>query len=198
MKQIILGSQSPRRKELMQLADIPCIVLVADIDETIPSHIAPEDAPIYLSQQKAKAILNTLAPQELSKSIVITSDTIVVCGRQIFGKPKDAMAAKEMLQQLSGTTHQVITGVSIYSDTQHYEHTASVAVTFKPLSETEITYYITNYRPYDKAGAYAIQEWIGAVGITEIKGDYYSVMGLPIQWVYSTLKEQGLLYQCEL
>lgn len=187
---IILGSQSPRRKELLQLANIPCVVIAADIDEYIPSSLPPQDAPVYLAEKKAAAILKMLEGTHEAENIIITSDTIVVCDHIILGKPADAAEAKSMLLQLSGKTHEVITGVCISRSATRFTHTSVVRVSFKTLSEAEIDYYIQHYQPYDKAGSYAIQEWIGAIGITTIEGDYYSVMGLPVQWVYSILKEK--------
>lgn len=190
MKQIILGSQSPRRKELLQLAGIPCSVIAADIDESIPASLAPQEAPVYLAGKKAEAILQLVSGTPQADGIIITSDTIVVCDDTILGKPRDAAHARSMLLSLSGKTHEVITGVGIRQSASHFSHTSVVRVTFKPLTGPEIDYYIQHYRPYDKAGSYAIQEWIGAIGITAIEGDYYSVMGLPVQWVYSILKEK--------
>lgn len=190
MKQIILGSQSPRRKELLQLAGIPCSVIAADIDESIPPSLAPQEAPVYLAGKKAEAILQLVGGTPQADGIIITSDTIVVCDDTILGKPRDAAHARSMLLSLSGKTHEVITGVCIRQSASHFSHTSVVRVTFKHLTGPEIDYYIQHYRPYDKAGSYAIQEWIGAIGITAIEGDYYSVMGLPVQWVYSILKEK--------
>ncbi len=190
MKQIILGSQSPRRKELLQLANIPCSVIVADIDESIPASVAPQEAPVYLAGRKGEAILQQVSGTPQADDIIITSDTIVVCDDTILGKPQDAVQARSMLLSLSGKTHQVITGVCIRQSEAQFSHTSVVRVTFKPLTGREIDYYIQHYKPYDKAGSYAIQEWIGAIGITAIEGDYYSVMGLPVQWVYSILKEK--------
>ena len=190
MKRIILGSQSPRRKELMQLADLPCEVMVADINETIPADIQAADAPLFLAQKKADAIFEKIDAVQQPECVVITSDTIVVCENTVLGKPKDSKGAKAMLELLSGKTHEVLTGVVIKGGVRSYTHTAVVSVTFKSLDDAEIDYYIQQYQPFDKAGAYAIQEWIGAIGITAIKGDYYSVMGLPVQWVYTILKEQ--------
>lgn len=190
MVEIVLGSQSPRRKQLLELADIQCEVLIADIDETPPSVIEPIDVPEYLAWQKAKAIQERY-PNEVKGKAIVASDTIVYCDGLILGKPKDELEAVHMLEQLSGKVHEVITGVAIVYGTEEIIFKESVKVTFNELSAEEIQYYVQRYQPFDKAGAYAIQEWIGAIGISKIEGDYYSVMGLPIQRVRKELLQLG-------
>lgn len=187
MKQIILGSQSPRRKELLKLANYDFEVIVADVDETIPEGMPALDAPEYLAQLKAKAVQKLSANNQ---AIIITADTLVICNQTIFGKPKDKAEAIYMLEQLSGNIHYVATGVCILNDEETYNYTSKVAVSFKQLSTEEINFYVNNYEVMDKAGAYAIQEWIGLIGIEKIEGDYYSVMGLPVNWIYTTLKNK--------
>lgn len=186
MVEIILGSQSPRRKQLLELADLKCEVLVAAIDETPPSVIEAVDVPEYLAWEKAKAIQEKF-PDLVKGKAIVTSDTIVYCEGMILGKPKDRLDAVHMLESLSGRIHEVITGVAIIYEGQEVIFKESVKVHFNELTADEIAYYVDTYQPYDKAGAYAIQEWIGAIGISKIEGDYYSVMGLPIQRVRKEL-----------
>jgi septum formation protein len=185
---IILGSQSPRRKELLQLANIPFEVKVADVDETIPSTIPASIAAQYLAEIKNNAIFESLPTS--NDTIVITADTIVIIDDEILGKPKDLADAKIMLQKLSGRTHQVITGVCIKNCDKRISGQSIVNVCFNTLTDEEIDFYLKNYKTADKAGSYAIQEWIGAIGIKKIEGDFYAVMGLPISWVYQTLKNK--------
>lgn len=190
---IILGSQSPRRKELMQLANIPFEVKIADIDESVPSTIPTSIAAQYLAENKSKALYATL-PKD-NNTIIITADTIVIIDNEILGKPKNINEAKLMLKKLSGRTHQVITGVCIKNSDTTVSGQSIVNVCFNNLTDEEIEFYLKNYETADKAGSYAIQEWIGAIGINKIEGDYYAVMGLPISWVYQTLKNQ---FNCDL
>ncbi len=183
--QIILASNSPRRKELFGGLDIPFKVRVLDgIDESYPEGLPTKDIAGYISLKKAAAYQQTIAADEL----IITADTIVILGEKVMGKPKDAEEAKQMLHELSGKTHQVITGVSLTTHEKQVSFSVDTDVTFKKLSDEEITYYVEHYHPFDKAGAYGIQEWIGHVGVTGMNGSYFNVMGLPVQRIYEALK----------
>ncbi|MBQ2361433.1 MAG: septum formation protein Maf [Prevotella sp.] len=182
MKKIILSSNSPRRKELLAGLDIPFEVKVlSGIDESYPEGLGVEEIPQYIAMEKAAAY--DIAEDE----IVITADTVVVLGDAILGKPVDESDAKNMLRALSGNTHRVVTGVCITSADKQRKFSVVSEVTFKVLSDTEIDYYVNRYRPFDKAGAYGIQEWIGYVGVTSLKGSYFNVMGLPVQRIYEEL-----------
>ena len=182
---IILASNSPRRKELLAGIDVPFEVRVMDgIDESYPDTLPIQDIAEYIAKKKATAYRETMAGDEL----VITADTIVVLGSKVMGKPHDANEASSMLRQLSGQTHQVITGVTLTTKERQMSFSVETAVTFKNLSDEEIDYYVTHYRPFDKAGAYGIQEWIGHIGVTGMSGSYFNVMGLPVQRIYEALK----------
>ena len=182
---IILASNSPRRKELLAGIDIPFEVRVIDgIDESYPDTLPTKDIAEYISKKKAAAYREAMACDEL----VITADTIVVLGSQVMGKPKDADEAYNMLRQLSGQTHQVITGVTLTTIERQISFSVETDVTFKVLSDEEIEYYVSHYHPFDKAGAYGIQEWIGHIGVTGMSGSYFNVMGLPVQRIYEALK----------
>lgn len=183
---IVLASNSPRRKELLQRLGVPFKVrTLFGIDEHYPETLRGEDIVRYISRVKAQAYRPSMAPDEL----LITADTIVCLGGQVMGKPKDAEAARDMLRQLSGQTHQVITGVTIVTQKRTEDFAVTTQVTFAELSDEEIAYYVDNYIPFDKAGAYGIQEWIGYVGIKGIEGSYYNVMGLPVNRLYRELLE---------
>lgn len=182
---IILASNSPRRKELLAGLDIPFEVRVLDgIDESYPITLPTKEIACFISKKKADAYQQTMAADEL----IITADTIVVLGQEVMGKPKDAVEAKRMLHELSGKTHQVITGVCLTTRERQQSFSVETDVTFKVLTDVEIDYYISHYRPFDKAGAYGIQEWIGHVGVTGMNGSYFNVMGLPVQRIYEALK----------
>ena len=181
---LILASNSPRRKELLAGLGLDFDVrVIKDIDETYPSELPVEQIPMYISEQKAKAYLDIIHDDEL----VITADTVVVVGQNVLGKPRDRDDACEMLRMISGCTHQVITGVCLTSRSVHRTLSVSTDVTFKSLSEQEISYYVDHYKPYDKAGAYGIQEWIGYIGVTSLEGSYFNVMGLPVQRIWQEL-----------
>lgn len=183
---IILASQSPRRKELLAGLGLTFQVRVLpDIDESYPTNLIGEEIASYIAKAKAKAYLTTLQPNEL----VITADTIVCQEGEVLGKPINAEEAKKMLRTLSGQTHQVLTGVCIVSTSFQKEFVSSTDVTFSTLTEEEIEYYVSNYKPMDKAGSYGIQEWIGFIGVEKIEGSYFNVMGLPVQRLYSELKK---------
>ena len=182
---IILASNSPRRKELLAGLDIDFQVRVIDgIDESFPADLPTRQIAEYISHKKAVAYRESMAADEL----VITADTIVVLGNEVMGKPKDETDACRMLHELSGKTHQVITGVTLSTLERQQSFSVLTDVTFKTLSDDEIHYYVTHYRPFDKAGSYGIQEWIGYVGVTQLNGSYFNVMGLPVQRIYEALR----------
>ncbi len=182
---IILASNSPRRKELLAGIDVNFEVRVLkNIDESYPSDLPTKEIAEYISKKKAAAYLETMADDEL----VITADTIVVLGDEVMGKPHDDADARRMLRELSGRTHQVITGVTLTTHERQHSFSVETDVTFKELSDEEIDYYVRTYQPMDKAGAYGIQEWIGHIGVTALKGSYFNVMGLPVQRIYEALK----------
>lgn len=182
MKKIILASQSPRRRQLMEMAELKFEVVIADVDETNPPGMPGEEVPAFLSRKKADAIFH-----KVPEAIVIAADTIVLLDGLILGKPTDDVHATSILRMLSGRMHRVVTGVCIRSAEKETVFSTTTEVYFRELTETQIAHYVTNYRPYDKAGAYAIQEWIGVTGIEKINGDYYNVMGLPIGDVIAVL-----------
>ena len=183
---IILASNSPRRKELLAGLGLPFEVRVLqDIDESYPDNLPVSEVALYIAGKKADAYRASLADDEL----VITADTVVIVGDEILGKPADEADAERMLRLISGRTHQVTTGVCMLSRETERRFAVTTDVTFKPLSDDEIRYYITHYKPFDKAGAYGIQEWIGYIGVTGLHGSYYNVMGLPVQRIYETLQQ---------
>ena len=185
-KKYILASASPRRKELIAGLDIDCkIESCGECDESYDPRMPLESIPEYISNKKSDAFARNLEPGE----ILITADTMVLCAGQILGKPHDRSDAIRMLGLLSGKDHKVLTGVTIRSDEKRKSFTAETTVSFKELDINEITYFVDKYKPYDKAGAYAVQEWIGYIGITGIKGSFYNVMGLPVQRLYEELKD---------
>ncbi|MGE4289765.1 MAG: Maf family nucleotide pyrophosphatase [Salinivirgaceae bacterium] len=181
---IILASQSPRRQQLLKELGLNFSIEVREIDEVYPAHLQREEIPVYLAQLKAKVFENSLSKNQL----VITADTIVWLNNHVLGKPTDFDDALNMLQSLSGNTHTVYTGVCLKSLSKETTFWAKTDVHFKVLSEEEITYYLKTHKPYDKAGAYGIQEWIGYIGIEHIEGSYFNVMGLPVQKLYEHLK----------
>ncbi|MDE6273299.1 MAG: Maf family nucleotide pyrophosphatase [Muribaculaceae bacterium] len=182
---VLLGSKSPRRRELLQMMRIPFnVVTIAGVDESYPETMPAVEVPLYLSGIKADAYLKHLDDNEL----IITADTLVILGDRILGKPHTADDAVEMLKSLSGNTHKVITGVTIATKEQRTSFSSTTYVKFGTLSEDEILYYVDNFHPLDKAGAYGIQEWIGGVAVEKIDGSYYNVMGLPIHQLYKELK----------
>ncbi|MBP5388609.1 MAG: septum formation protein Maf [Prevotella sp.] len=184
MKKIILASNSPRRKELLSGLGISFEVhVLKDIDESYPDDLPASEVANFISHAKAKAYKNIIGDDEL----VITADTVVVLDDMVMGKPATREEAVEMLKALSGKTHHVITGVCLTTTEEQRALSVTSEVTFKVLADEEIDYYVDNYRPYDKAGAYGIQEWIGYIGVTALKGSYFNVMGLPVQRIYQEL-----------
>lgn len=182
---VILASNSPRRKELLAQLDVPFRVQVLkDIDESYPADLPVASVPLYLSQKKAEGHKSLIKSNEM----IITADTIVLLGDEVMGKPADEAEAMAMLSRLSGKTHKVITGVSIVTAERCSSFETVTDVTFNSLSTEEIDYYVKHYRPLDKAGAYGIQEWIGAVAVSNITGSFYNVIGLPVQRLYEELK----------
>ena len=183
---IILASNSPRRRELLAGLGVQFDVRVLPgIDESYPPTLPAAETAEYIAQKKAQAYQRVMAADEL----IITADTVVIVDDEVLGKPADGQEARDMLMKLSGRTHQVITGVCLTSLCQSHHFSVKTDVTFKQLTEREITYYIENYKPFDKAGAYGIQEWIGYIGCTGLHGSYYNVMGLPVQRIYTELQE---------
>ncbi|MFR9166799.1 MAG: Maf-like protein [Dysgonomonas sp.] len=183
---IILASNSPRRKELLSGLDLDYTVKVLpDVDESYPNNINKEDISEYISKKKAEAYL----PYLKNDTLLITADTLVIMGNDVFGKPKDKEDAKRMLRALSGNTHKVITGVSITTLERQKTFKVISEVRFSDLEDSEIEYYVSKYNPLDKAGAYGIQEWIGYVAVENISGSYFNIMGLPVQKLYQELKK---------
>ena len=183
---ISLGSQSPRRRELMAGLDIPFSCVTIDADESYPADLTAGDIPMYISGAKARAYMSELKDSDL----LITSDTIVWLNGEMLGKPQDEADAKAMLARLSGQTHEVYTAVCFSTkDGELDTWVDCTRVTFNQLSADEIDYYVQKYRPLDKAGAYGVQEWIGYVGVTRMEGSYFNVMGFPISRVYDVLQQ---------
>lgn len=183
LKPLILASNSPRRKQLLQEAGFDFEVEVIPTDETFPENWPTNEVAGYISSRKAEVFRN-LHPEK----IILTADTVVIRGDVILNKPADAPEAARMLKMLSGHTHEVTTAVSLLSDDKINTISDTALVTFRTLEETEINYYIERYKPFDKAGGYGVQEWIGMVGIERIEGSFYTIMGLPVHMVYQLLK----------
>jgi septum formation protein len=182
MNGFILASQSPRRKQLLAWADIDFDVIVSEAEEDFPAQMDVQEVPVYIAQKKAIAVQEKIKdelPIHQGKWI-IAADTIVVLENEIIGKPTDRADAINILQKLSGKTHRVITGVYLINDTESRNFSETTLVHFHPLTLSQIEYYVDQYQPYDKAGAYGIQDWIGVIGIRGIEGDFYNVMGLPV------------------
>lgn len=183
--QIILASKSPRRQELLRGMGVEFSILTKETDERFPSDMPLDEVPKYLSLQKSQAFTDEELPADY---LLITSDTVVICEGEILGKPKDREDAVRMLQLLSGKTHHVVTGVTVRSAEKTESFAVRSNVTFSQLDDEEIDYYIEHCKPYDKAGAYGIQEWIGYVGISGLEGSFYNVMGLPTRKLFQCLK----------
>jgi len=185
MKKIILASQSPRRKQLLQWAEVPFDIIIKETDERYPGHLSPAEIAIHIAKNKGEVV-------RLSQGDavpILSADTIVVLNNEIIGKPSGREEAISILSKLSGNKHQVITGVCILSNDKEVAFADTTEVEFHQLSMEQIVFYVDNYKPYDKAGAYAIQEWIGVIGIRSINGDFYNVMGLPVSRVVKELNK---------
>lgn len=183
-KKIILASGSPRRHYLLKQIGVEFEILKGNVNEDYPESLAPEEIAIFLSEKKSMHFADAITDAD---TLLITADTIVLLDEKILGKPSDYDEATRMLRLLSGKKHTVITGVSLRNSQRVHTFTSFTDVYFKPLSDTEISYYLDHYKPYDKAGSYGIQEWIGYIGIERIEGSYFNVMGLPIQKLYEEL-----------
>ena len=190
VQRVVLASQSPRRKQLLEWAEVPFDVIVRNTDESYPPGMAMDVIPVHIARQKALAVQNC-NEYKLYKAgaTIVAADTVVVLDNTIIGKPKDREDAIDILSALSGHKHLVITGVVILHDGEETAFADITEVWFHPVTTSEIAFYVDKYRPFDKAGAYAIQEWIGVTGIKRINGDFYNVMGLPVSRVVQVLKE---------
>lgn len=185
MNKIILASQSPRRRQLLEWAEVPFEIIVKATPEDYPPGLEPEEVAVYIAQQKGAAVQKLVSPGQT----ILAADTIVVLGENIIGKPVHREEAVSILFALSGEKHRVITGVVIRNDDKEISFSDVTEVEFHKLTLEQIEFYVDKYKPYDKAGAYAIQEWIGVVGIKSINGDFYNVMGLPVSRVVRELKK---------
>jgi len=185
-RRIILASNSPRRQELLKGLDIDFeVITLPDIDESYPETLEKEEIPVYIAKQKALAYQSYLE----ENTLLITADTIVWLNGNVYGKPENEQEAKDMLKILSGQTHEVITGVCLTGLKKQQTFYVISKVKFAELQEEEIDYYVKKYKPYDKAGAYGVQEWIGYIGVEKLEGSFYNVMGLPVRVLYTYLKE---------
>jgi septum formation protein len=185
MTKIILASGSPRRKQLLEWAEVPFEIVTKETDESFPAGLTPREVAIHIARHKALAV----QPRVASDAIILAADTIVVLNDRIIGKPKDRQDALNILRDLSGSKHSVITGVVIRKAEKEIAFADETDVYFHHLTDQQIEFYIDKYKPYDKAGAYAIQEWIGVVGIKSVTGDFYNVMGLPVSRVVQELEK---------
>jgi septum formation protein len=190
MQDIILASQSPRRKLLLEWAEVSFEVIVKHTDETFPAELSAEEIAVFIARKKAVAVKEHVQDAfhgEMLGKAILAADTIVVLGDVIIGKPDDRADAIRILQSLSGKKHRVITGVVILHPNGEIAFSDTTEVSFHELTDEQIEFYVDKYKPYDKAGAYAIQEWIGVTGIRSINGDFYNVMGLPVSRVLQAL-----------
>lgn len=198
MQRIILASGSPRRRQLLEWAEVPFDVLVKDTAETWPPGLSAAEVPVHIARNKALAVAKDQLPPKSSAGhthspssprVILAADTVVVLGDEIIGKPRDRSDAISILSRLSGQKHEVITGVALLRGEEELCFADSTSVWFHDLGRKDIEGYVDRYQPYDKAGAYAIQEWIGVVGISRIEGDFYNVMGLPVSRVVRALRQ---------
>lgn len=187
MTHLLLASKSPRRRELVARLGLPFTVVDIDVEERLPEAVEVSQVAVSLARLKAEGYNGILTPE----TVLVTADTVVVHRGKVLGKPQTAQQAAAMLQSLSGDSHQVYTGVCLRTDSRSIHFMECTQVYFRDLSKWEIDYYVDRYRPYDKAGAYGIQEWVGMVGVERIDGCYYNVMGLPVVRLYKEL--QGLV-----
>lgn len=194
MIQFILASQSPRRKTLLEWAELPFEIIVSESNENYPATMPIEEVPVFIARNKAIAVKDKITSDSaiLNSKCIIAADTVVVLDEVIIGKPFDQLEAIATLQKLSGRVHQVITGVVLLYDGNEIAFSETTQVEFHPLTQDQIEFYVENYKPYDKAGAYAIQEWIGVIGIKSIQGDFYNVMGLPVSKLIQKIKQLGI------
>ena len=194
MPSFILASQSPRRKTLLEWAEIPFEIIVSDADESYPTSLAIEAVPEFIAKNKALAVKEMIfsTNPSLVNQCIIAADTVVVLDQKIIGKPTNKQEAIDSLLALSGQTHKVITGVVLLHQDQEISFSETTLVEFHTLTAEQIEFYVDKYKPYDKAGGYAIQEWIGVVGIKKITGDFYNVMGLPVSKLVQTIKQLNL------
>jgi septum formation protein len=195
MSKFILASQSPRRKTLLEWAELPFEIIVSDIDESYPANLSIEQVPVFIAKNKAEAVKQKMIVEQMDTkdTCIIAADTVVVLADAIIGKPIDKRDAINSLSKLSGKAHQVITGVVILFQDQEVAFSETTQVEFHDLTQAQIEFYVDQYKPYDKAGAYAIQEWIGVVGIKSIHGDFYNVIGLPVSKLIQKLKQLNIL-----
>ena len=195
MHAFILASQSPRRKTLLEWAEIPFEIIVSDADESYPTSLAIEEVPAFIAKNKALAVKEMILSTKpgLVDQCIIAADTVVVLGQKIIGKPTNKQEAIDSLLALSGQTHKVITGVVLLHQGQEISFSETTLVEFHALTLEQIEFYVDKYQPYDKAGGYAIQEWIGVVGIKKITGDFYNVMGLPVSKLVQKIKQLNLI-----
>jgi len=183
-KTLVLGSKSPRRQALIGELGFPVDIRTDEIEEVYPDGLAPEKVPAYLAKLKAQPLISTLKKNE----ILVTSDTIVLLDGKVIGKPKDRNASIDMLRSLSGRSHTVITGVNLESIDKKSSFSSVTQVYFSEISEADIVRYVDEHQPFDKAGSYGIQEWLGYIGVSKIEGCYYNVMGLPLHDLYKELQ----------
>jgi len=195
MPSFILASQSPRRKTLLEWAEIPFEIIVSDTDESYPASIAIETVPEFIAKNKALAVKDIILSTKpaLVNWCIIAADTVVLLDQKIIGKPSNRAQAIESLLALSGQTHKVITGVVLLYQGQEISFSETTLVEFHTLTMEQIEFYVDKYQPYDKAGGYAIQEWIGVVGIKKITGDFYNVMGLPVSKLLQKIKQLNIV-----
>lgn len=186
MHEIILASRSPRRKQLLEWAEISFEIITKETPEDYPAQLSTMDIPVHIARNKALAVKEAVNDGR----VVLAADTVVVLGNKIIGKPESRQDAIDILSSLSGKKHQVITGVVILNGEKEIAFADTTTVQFHPLSLEQISFYVDKYQPYDKAGAYAIQEWIGVIGIQSIEGDFYNVMGLPVSRVVNALADR--------
>lgn len=184
--QIILASKSPRRRQLLEEAGLPFHVKTLEVEENYPDDLAVEEVPVYLAKKKARA---SQAFLQSEKDVILAADSVVILDGVIYGKPADEAEAHAMLAKLSGQEHQVITGVCLLTKNQEIAFGDLTKVKFAPLSKADIDYYVSNFQPFDKAGSYAIQEWIGLCKIEKIEGTYANVMGLPVERIWKELQQ---------